>query len=437
MRRGGGGRGVRSSGGRPRAARPRATSRAAMTLARAWLTLAGLALLLPERVRLGVWLPLHLALAGAISTAISGAMQNFVLGLTASPAPPAWIVAVQLALVTAGVAGIAVGRPLGSEPIVGAGGALFVAGVAVLGWIVVRARRRSLHGRHGLPIALYLGAILAMLAGGALGALVGAGAVGGELWLRLRQAHAAVNLLGWVSLTIAATLVTFLPTVLRVRMPGWQGWGTAAALALGLAVIGVGLATGLQVVAGLGGIVYAFGALGLAGMVVRVLRVPRTWPVPTAAKHLLAATVWFELGAVALAVALARGAFLSFREPFLAIFVVGWALQTLLGAWLFLLPMNRPGHPDERRRQLAVAEVGGALEVASYDLGAALLALAGAGWAPRFLGAIGAGLALAAGGVALVKAWAFAPLARLPVLAPRHLRVWGADARLWQDGVRG
>jgi hypothetical protein len=77
------------------------------------------------------------------------------------------------------------------------------------------------------------------------------------------------------------------------------------------------------------------------------------------------------------------------------------------------------------------------LQVASYNLGVALLALAGAGWVARPLGAVGAGLALAAGGVALAKAWAFAQVARLPVLAPRHLRVWGADAGLWQDGARG
>lgn len=419
------------------AARPRATSRVAMTLARAWLTLAALALLLPERERLGIWLPLHLALAGAVSTAISGAMQNFVLALTASPPPPAWLVAAQLGPLTAGTAVIAVGRVVGSAPAMVVGGSLFVLGIAILGAIVLRARRRSLHGRHGLPVAMYLGAVAAMLVGGTLGALVGSNAVGGELWLRLRQAHAALNPLGWVSLTIAGTLVTFLPTVLRVRMPPWRGWATAGALALGLVGIGVGLGTDARWVAGLGGLVYAGGALGLAGMVLRVLRVPRAWPVPTAAKHLLAGAVWFEVGAIALAVALARGAFPAFREPYLAIFVVGWTLQTLLGAWMFLLPMNRPGHPDERRRQLAVAEIGAPLQLAAYNLGVALLALAGAGWIPRPLGAVGAGLTLAAGGVALAKAWAFAPLARLPVLAPRHLRVWGADAGVWQDGTRG
>ena len=417
--------------------RPRSTFRAAMTLARGWLTLAALSLLLPERDRLGIWLPLHLALAGAVSTAISGAMQNFVLALTASPAPPAWLVAAQLGLVTVGAAVIALGRVLGAAPAMAVGGSLFVLGIALLGGVVVRARRRSLHGRHALPVAMYLAAVVSMAAGGTFGALIGSGAVGGEAWLRLREAHMSVNLLGWVSLTIAGTLITFLPTVLRIRMPAWRGWTTGAALVLGAWGTTAGLALGLEPVAAAGGLAFLGGAFGLAVMIARVLRVPRIWPVPVAARHLLAAAAWFEVGAACLAVALVRGAFLAFREPYLVIFVLGWTLQTLLGAWLFLLPMNRPGHPDERRRQLAVAEVGGPLQLAAYNLGVGLLALAGAGWVPRSAGAAGAGLALAAGGVALVKAWAFGPLARLPVLAPRHLRIWGAEVGVWQDGARG
>jgi hypothetical protein len=55
-----------------------------------------------------------------------------------------------------------------------------------------------------------------------------------------------------------------------------------------------------------------------------------------------------------------------------------------------------------------------------------LLALAGAGWVSGTVGAVGAGLALGGGGLALLKAWAFAILAELPVLTRRHLDVWGA-----------
>jgi len=399
-----------------------------MLAARAWLTLAALSLLLPEADRIGVWLPLHLALAGAVSTAISGAMQNFVLALTASPAPPEPVVVAQFVLVTAGAAAIALDRVLGHELGVALGGTLFLLGMALLGWIVLLARRRSLQRRHTLPIAMYAAAIVAILVGGTFGALVGGGAVGGETWFGLRQAHMTMNLLGWISLTIAGTLITFLPTVLRIRMPSWHGWATVGLLVGGLGAIATGLATRLGPLAGAGGVAYAVGALGVAWLVVKVMRMPRTWPVPIAAKHLLLAVAWFEVGAIALAVALVRGlgAFAAFREPFLAIFALGWALQTLLGAWLYLLPMARPGHPDERRRQLSAIELGRVVQLLSLNAGVLLLALAGAGWVSGTAGAVGAGLALGGGGLALAKAWMFPALATLPVLTRRHLDVWGA-----------
>ncbi len=44
--------------------RPRTTARLYSIAARGWMTAAGLALLLPARDRLSIWLPLHLALAG-------------------------------------------------------------------------------------------------------------------------------------------------------------------------------------------------------------------------------------------------------------------------------------------------------------------------------------------------------------------------------------
>lgn len=409
--------------------RPRSITRLYMLAARLWLTLAVLSLLLPEADRLGVWLPLHLALAGAVSTAISGAMQTFVLALTASPAPPTGVVVTQFALVTAGAGLLALGRTRGLEPIVATGGALFVLGAALLGGIVVRARHRSLHRRHPIPIAMYAAAITAVLVGGVFGAVIGSATLEPDVWLGLRQAHLTLNVLGWVSLTIAGTLVTFLPTVLRIQMPRWHGWATVGALVGGVAAVATGLALRAGAVAAIGGVAYAAGALGMLWLVARVLGVPRTWPVPVAAKHLLLGFGWFVLGSFALAVALAGGldAFARFRQLYLAMFVLGWAVQTLLGAWLYLLPMGRPGHPDERRRQLAAIELGWALQIAAFNVGVALLALAGAGWVSGTAAAVGAGLALGGGGLALTKAWTFPALGRMPGLARRHLAVWGAD----------
>jgi nitrite reductase (NO-forming) len=404
----------------------RSTLRTYQTAARIWLTAALAALLLPQEVRLGVWLPLHLALAGAVSVAIAGAMQNFALTLSAAPDAAAGIVWTQFASANLGALFIAIGYPTETGWLVGLGGGLFVLATGILGWLVTRARRVGLNRRHALPFAMYGAAIVAVLAGGLLGAVIGSRVVDDpQVWLELRRVHLTLNVLGWASLTIAGTLVTFLPTVLRIRMPVWHGATTGTLLVVGVAAAAVGLGFDLRSAAIAGALAYALGALGLAWMATKAFRMPRSWPVPVAAKHLVCGLGWFVVGALVLPWMLGDE-LVGSREPFLAMFVCGWVLQTLLGAWQYLLPMARPGHPDERRAWLAAIEVGGTAQVVALNVGVALLALGGAGVLPASAARAGAILALAGAIVALGKAWAFPELGRVPALVRRHGGTWGA-----------
>lgn len=403
--------------------RPRATVRLYQTAARLWLTAAGLSLLLPESARRGIWLPLHLTLAGAISVAISGAMQTFVSALTATPAPPAWAVGVQFAFVNIGAGLVAAGYPSGHPTVVALGALCFLAGMVFLGAFVARARSRSLNDRLRLPIAMYASALIAIVIGGILGALIGSGTVhDAGLWISLRRAHLTINVLGWVSLTICGTLVTFLPTVLRIRIPPWRGTPSCALLVVGVAAIAGGLATSLEPLAAAGGLVYMAGAVGIAAMVGRALSTPRRSPVPVSAIHLMLGVAWFVVGAVLLAIALLRGseALDAFQQSYLVIFVGGFAVQTLLGAWLYLLPTATPAHPDDRKRMLAAIEFGARFQLAALNGGLVLLGLRAAGWVPGWVGRAGAGLALGGGGFALLKAWSFRVLANVPLLSSRH-----------------
>jgi hypothetical protein len=153
--------------------RPRSVTALYQTAARAWLTAAAaLSLALPVSWRLGLWLPLHLTLAGAISTAISGAMQNFMLAMTATPSPPDRLVRSQFVFVNVGVAMIAIGMPTSTRWLTAAGGAAFVGAMAILGWMLRSAWRRSLNRRHVMPIAAYSAAIVFVVIGATLGALM-------------------------------------------------------------------------------------------------------------------------------------------------------------------------------------------------------------------------------------------------------------------------
>ena len=382
---------------------------------------------MPVSWRLGLWLPLHLALAGAISTAISGAMQNFMLALTSTPAPPERLVRAQFLLVTSGAGLIAVGMPTSTTWVTAVGGIAFIAAMAILGWMLRTAWRRALNRRHPMPIAAYACAISFVLLGAAIGAWLGAGAASGGAYLQLKQAHMTANVLGWASLTVVGTLITLLPTVLRLRMPPWPGRAVLALLVAGLILQLAGRIGPLPWLMALGGAAYALGALGMVLLVASVLRAQRNWAIPAAAFHMMSAIAWFVAGSIGLAVALLDGVagFDRYRPVFLTAFVAGWLVQVLLGAWSYLLPMATPGHPAERRRSLAAFELFVPVQVALLNGGLVLVAARGAGWAGVGLGRVGAAAALLAGTNALVKAWMFPLIGRGPVLTGRAKAIWG------------
>jgi nitrite reductase (NO-forming) len=407
-------------------ARPRATTSLFQTGARAWATASLLSFALPPSARLGLWLPVHLMLAGAVATAISGAMQNFALALTAGPAPSDLAVRARFALLSGGVVAIGFGMPLGWPWLVALGGASFSVSMGLLGWVVWRASARSLQRRHRAPLAAYFLAVAAVLIGATLGAVLGAG-VAPSAWAAIRRAHMLLNVLGFGSLTVAGTLLTFLPTLLRVRIPPWRGWLTVGALAVGAGLLALGELTGVRTIAAAGGVTEVVGAGSLVSFVVVVFRRPRRFAVPVAAVHAAFGMLWFVGGVLAVARTTIEGAgrFDAMRRGFLVAFVAGWLVQVLLGAWGYLLPMATPGHPDDRRRQLVVAESGGLLLVMAYNAGAALLLASGLWWPA----AASAGWVLLWLSTALLvaRSWAFVPLARGPLgRSRRGQRVWGA-----------
>jgi hypothetical protein len=139
--------------------------------------------------------------------------------------------------------------------------------------------------------------------------------------------------------------------------------------------------------------------------------------------------IWFLYGSGALTVVVVRNGvagFDAFRDTYLTVFVGAWIVQTLLGAWLYLLPVGTPAHPDERRGFLMGMEFAAAFQLAALNVGLALMVLHEAGWASNGVGTLGAGLAIVGGMMALIKAWLFVPLSHLSVATDRAREIWGA-----------
>jgi len=404
---------------------------------RIWMTAALASFLLPAGARLGTWLPIHLAVAGAVAVTISGAMQTFAAALTAAPSPPRALSVTQFTLVNTGTALVVVGYPTHHPGLVIAGGSLFVAAMVLLAVTLARAWRIGLNRRHPVPVMMYSAAVASILAGATLGALIGGGIVtDGVTRLALRETHMVLNVLGFASLTIAGTLITLLPTVLRVRMPAARAGQMATLLTSGVGLLALGLALQFAPIAAGGAVLLASGALGVAFMAVKTARIPRRYFVAVSAKHLMCAMTWFVAGTVALGVAMLRtpstefdilppalAAFHSFGPVYLVVFVGGWLLQTLLGAWLYILPTGIPGGPEDRRILLAGVEHGARLQLVAINGGLLLLVLGATG---RFdaLTAPGAALALAGGAVALCKAWTYRALVKVPGTRALSARLW-------------
>ena len=343
----------------------------AQTLARAWVVAAAASLLLPVRDRLEWWLPIHLALAGGAATAIAGAVPDFTAALTAGRRRTcAWA---PIALFSAGAALIAVGLPTGHDALIAAGGAAFSAGALALAALVWVTWRRAINRRHAPVVALYGFAALCPVAGAAIGALLGTGAIhDAATYLALQRAHVALNLAGFLCLTIVATSVLLTPTVLRVRAPAWRVGASLLACATGLVVAVAGLALGVRILGAIGAAAYTIGALLVLDGALRALRRRPTRPERAAGAHLILSLAWLSIGGVLATIAVSVGSDRLFVTV-VVVLALGTVLQALVGAWSHLTPMAAPGGPEIHRALLARADLGALWQVIAFNGGVAIV----------------------------------------------------------------
>lgn len=350
--------------------------RVAQIVARVFLLAAVASVFLPEDTRLGGWLPLHLALAGAASCAIAGAMPDFAAALVAGRTPR-WVWA-PLAGFAIGAATIALGRPAGERWLVAVGGVAFAAGAFTLFLTVDWTRRHALNRRHAAVIVAYELAAIAPIVGGTLGALLGGGAIDGSEYLPARSAHLVVQLFGFLVLTVAATDVLLLPTVLRTRPAPWHPGRSLGAIAAGAAAAAVGVGVEVPVVAALGALVLLAGVVGVAVFAVRAALSRPPAAEAGAASFLMGGIAWMLAAAALLAWLTATDAIVERGGAIVAAVAAGVVVQSLLGAWSYLVPMRAPGGPHVHRALLARASRGAPVQTAVLNVGVA--ALVAGGW---------------------------------------------------------
>lgn len=336
----------------------------------------------------GRWLALHLVLVGGISQLVLGASQFFAGAFLATDPPRQALIRVELGGWNAGALLLAIGVPLGSEPMVYAGAGLLLATLGLYAAGLAEMRRRSL-GSAPWATRWYLAATACLVIGVIAGAML-AGAVG---WSHgnLLGAHMVLNLGGWLGTAIVGTLHTFFPSLThsRLRFPRLQG-PTFAAWIGGVALLAAGYGFSLDpaVVAGWPLLVLASGALAanLLGSLTAARR-----PLSLPARVVAAAQVFLVLGLTVAAVgAIGAGPDEALADPTRAatatLLVSGWIGLTVLGSLLHLLAvllrvrdLGR-GMPEPRpARDIALTAVAalGVATAAAADLGAGSLDRAG------------------------------------------------------------
>ena len=367
---------------RERTADRRVTA-AGLWVAGAFLALAAASTALPGDVRMGTWLPLHLALAGAASQAIGATLPFFTASLLAGR-PARWELraAVQVCLALGALA-VTAGVAVHAPGVAGAGGAVFVAGIGLLAVAAFLPLRRALGRRHPWVLVAYAVALADVAAGAALGTLEVAGVVPVQAdWSWLEPAHAWLNLLGFVSLVVAGTLLHLYPTVVGAKLGSGRAMrATVLGLATGAPLIALGYAAHLDLAGRAGAVAEIVGTLALTWYVTTAWLTRGRWTGELAWRTMSIASlgssvVWF---AVAVAVSAGRVVVLGAVPAAWSLalvgapLAVGWMAQSVIGAWTHLLPAISGGSPGRHSRQRGLLGVAAAPRVVAYNCGAVLL----------------------------------------------------------------
>ncbi|MFD0313148.1 multicopper oxidase domain-containing protein [Streptomyces flavalbus] len=310
------------------------------------------------------WLLVHTLLLGAVTNAVviwSGHFAASVLRLPeANRGAPA---ALRLAALNAGAVAVIGGLVTGRWPVVLVGGCLVGGAVLAHAVWLVRLLRRALPSRFAMTVRYYVAASALLPAGAALGVLMARGDLAGDLSDRLLIAHEVINLLGWVGLTVAGTLITLWPTMLRTRVADGAERAGRRALPVLLGGLTATVAAALLApppLAAPGVAVYAVGLAVAARPWWRAARgkAPRSF----AAWSVAAGCLWLAASLTALAGILASTAsWTTVTERTAALtapLAAGWIAQVLLGALSFLVPVVLGGGPSAVRAATAGLERG-------------------------------------------------------------------------------
>lgn len=344
-----------------------------------WLVATVVATMVHPFVPAPRWLMIHLLVLGAVGHAILVWSRYFADTLLRRPPTPRRQQTVRLAAFNLGVVAVVAGILSGTWPLTLAGAVAIGGAVLWHGAVLLRQLGGALGSRFAPTVRYYVAAAALLPVGGGLGAWL-ARDLASPLHEQVRAAHVAINVFGWIGLTVLGTLVTLWPTILRTRIA--EGAEQAARRALPLLLLGILVMAGTALAGirpgyALGLVAYLAGIGLLAMPAFRAAATKRPTSFP--AWSVSAGVAWL-VGCLAALVALTAVAdswtaldeSLATVTPLLA---AGFAAQVLLGASSYLIPVVLGGGPHAVRAANRAFDAGAGWRLVVTNVGLLVCAL--------------------------------------------------------------
>ncbi|MBX3312561.1 MAG: multicopper oxidase domain-containing protein [Microbacteriaceae bacterium] len=302
------------------------------------------------------WLMIHLLFLGAITHAILVWSQYFSFALLRSKAgkKDRRTQNIRLLVANGGAALVFLGVPLQIWALTIIGAAALVLAVLWHALSIYLRSRTSLPGKFGRTVRYYLASAILLAIGATIGAIIATGDAAPHLVL----SHVLINVLGWVGITVAGTVVTLWPTILRTRVDDKAAlWAARALPLLAVGVVLAAVSAILEILPALAIslVIYAAGFVLIALSLWRpaTQKAPKSFAALSVGMALIwwiGCMVWLIISTI---VAELDGsgfvAVLKVLDQIVPYFAAGFAAQVLVGALSYLIPVVLGGGPTPVR----------------------------------------------------------------------------------------
>ncbi len=324
------------------------------------------------------WIWVHLLLLGAITNLIFVWSSHFTSTmLRLPPESDRRRYLVRVLLLNLGVISVIVGKIQGLKTLMAFGATAVIISAGLHVRSIQIQIKRALPTRFKKIPHFYIVSALFLILGGLFGGFLSQGPKG-EFKYRLLLAHYSTNIFGWIGITVAGTLITFIPTMLRTQLPAKaenHGYRSLPWLIVSVLAVDTGALINIRVIALIGIIAYLGSWIYLLSPHFRFVLQRNS---PFSFISTVSSLIWLVISLTSLGIDIAKNdkwkLVSSHAESLIYILGIGFALQMGLGALSYLIPAVLGGGPSNARQNGDVSERLKATRLILHNVGLGLLA---------------------------------------------------------------